>query len=209
MADNIKICKSAEADAAEVLKLQYAAYQSEAELYNDFNIQPLTQTLDELVAEYKKGVVLKAVLDGEIIGSVRAYAEGGTVYISKLIVHPDHQGKGLGRRLLSNIERMLTEKRFELFTGAKSERNLRLYEKAGYKRFREETSESGPTLVYLEKKADNGSNMALGLCIGVLAGAALDFIFGDSGYWMPVGLGFGLAFGGFYPQIKSKLFNGK
>ena len=92
--EKIKISKSNDGDAEEILRLQYAAYQSEAQLNNDFTIQPLTQTLDELHAEYEKCVVLKATLGNEIIGSVRAYADGDTVYIGKLIVHPDHQGKG-------------------------------------------------------------------------------------------------------------------
>jgi len=46
MPKKIKIQKSEEADADEILRLQYAAYQSEAELNNNFNIQPLTQTLE-------------------------------------------------------------------------------------------------------------------------------------------------------------------
>ena len=43
--------------------------------------------------------------------------------------------------------------RFELFTGHLSERNLRMYERAGYRRTR--TAEQTPTvsLVYLEKAA--------------------------------------------------------
>ena len=149
---NINIVKSVVSDAPDVLRLQYIAYQSEAELYNNFNIQPLTQTLDDLQAEYRKSIVLKAVRGDEIIGSVRAYADGDTAYIGKLIVHPDHQGMGLGKRLLAEIENMFQKKRFELFTGGKSERNLHLYEKAGYKRFKKITDKSGITYVYLEKR---------------------------------------------------------
>ena len=151
----IKIFESEEADAAEVLRLQYASYQSEAELNNDFTIQPLTQTLDEVLAEYRRGIVLKAALDDIIIGSVRAYADGDTVYIGKLIVHPNHQGKGLGKRLLAEVESKFLNKRFELFTSGKSERNLWLYEKTGYRRFKEVTDESGITFVYMEKPSRN------------------------------------------------------
>jgi ribosomal protein S18 acetylase RimI-like enzyme len=139
-------------DLEEILKLQYTAYQSEAKLWNDFTIPPLTQTLAELKEEHQKGMILKATLNDEIIGSVRAYMDGDTVYIGRLIVHPAHQGQGLGKRLLKTIEVKIRSKRFELFTSVKSENNLRLYEKAGYKQFKEEETESGLKLVYLEKK---------------------------------------------------------
>ena len=39
-------------DAQEILALQKLAYQSEAEIYNDFTIPPLHQTLDEIKAEF-------------------------------------------------------------------------------------------------------------------------------------------------------------
>ena len=147
-----KILKAQSEDLEAILQLQYTAYQSEAAIHNDYTIQPLRQTLDELIAEFHKGVILKAVLDEKIVGSVRAYADGGTVYIGKLIVHPDHQGKGLGKSLLAQIEKNFRQKRFELFTALKSDRNTRFYKKAGYTRLREETDEAGITFVYFEKK---------------------------------------------------------
>ena len=151
-------------DLVTILQIQYIAYQSEARIYNDFSIQPLTQTIDEVIAEYHKGVILKAAISGEIIGSVRAYADGDTVYIGKLMVHPDHQGKGLGKHLLSSMENTLHRKRYELFTGSKSERNLHLYESAGYTCFREETDDAGIVDVYLEKLYDNsGTNASIGI----------------------------------------------
>ena len=38
-------------DAAEILAVQQAAYQSEAKMYQDWSIPPLTQTLAELQQE--------------------------------------------------------------------------------------------------------------------------------------------------------------
>ena len=141
------------ADMKEILKLQYVAYQSEALIHGDFTIQPLKQSLEETIAEYHKGIVLKAVHDNEIVGSVRAYSEENTVYIGKLMVHPNHQGKGLGKRLLDEIERAFSDKRYELYTSSKSDRNLHLYETAGYKRFRTAIDDAGIGFVYLEKNA--------------------------------------------------------
>ena len=50
--------------------MQKVAYTQEAEIYNDFDIQPLTQKMDSLLMEWQNGIILKAVTDGQIIGSV-------------------------------------------------------------------------------------------------------------------------------------------
>ena len=71
------------------------------------------------------------------------------------MVYPSHQGKGLGKRLLAAIESKLHRKRYELFTSGKSERNLSLYEKAGYTRLREKTDDAGIKFVYMEKQYDD------------------------------------------------------
>jgi hypothetical protein len=76
-------------DAEEILSLQKLAYRSEAEIYNDFNIPPLVQTLESIEKDFENQYFLKAVMDGKIIGSVRAYTKEGTCYIGRLIVHPD------------------------------------------------------------------------------------------------------------------------
>jgi hypothetical protein len=48
----IPIIKASLEDAAQILALQKVAYQSEAALYNDWTIPPLTQTLPQLEAEF-------------------------------------------------------------------------------------------------------------------------------------------------------------
>ena len=139
-------------DAAEILALQKLAYQSEAAIWNDYTIPPLTQTLENLQAQFADHIILKAVDNGEIIGSVRGKQENDTCYIGRVIVHPDRQNRGIGSQLMAAIEAAFpTATRFELFTGQKSERNLYLYQKLGYRIFKEEPLNERVTLVYLEK----------------------------------------------------------
>ena len=141
-------------DAEAILALQKLAYRSEAVLYNDFTIPPLTQTLESITADFERQVFLKAIIDGLIIGSVRAYQEKDTCYIGRLIVHPEHQGQGIGSRLLQRIEQEFDgTDRYELFTGEKSTRNIHFYERRGYRLFRTEEVNPGLSLVFLEKKA--------------------------------------------------------
>ncbi|AZS49812.1 GNAT family N-acetyltransferase [Entomomonas moraniae] len=138
-------------DLQEILQLQYLAYQSEAKLCGNMNIPPLTQTLEEVLQEYEKGIVLKVMDNGDIIGSVRGYIEDDTLYIGKLIVKPDKQNQGIGTKLLTEIENVLPHQRCELFTSSKSDRNIKLYQKIGYNIFKEKKISNTLKLLYLEK----------------------------------------------------------
>lgn len=144
--------KAEKDDLEEILELQYLAYQSEAKLFGNMDIPPLKQTIEEVYDEFQKGVILKAVDDrGVIIGSVRAYQGGGTVYIGKLMVHPKMQKKGIGTKLLLEIENEYPNQRYELFTSTRSERNIALYQKLGYKIFDEKQVTEELKFVYMEK----------------------------------------------------------
>ena len=149
------------ADAQEILELQRLAYHEEAEIYGDYTIPPLIQTVMEIEDDLKRQVVLKATVDGRIAGSVRAYLRDGTCYIGRLIVHPDIQNRGLGTRLMHAIEAAFDEAdRFELFTGHKSARNLYLYQKLGYVPFRQEPVSDSLQMVFLEKPCSGGRTSA-------------------------------------------------
>jgi GNAT superfamily N-acetyltransferase len=150
------ITQGGPADAEEILALQRLAYQSEAAIYQDYGIPPLTQTLAELQAELNRRQVLKAVEAGRIVGSVRAHLEEGTCCIGRLIVHPAYQNRGLGTKLMAEIEACFPEaRRYELFTGHLSARNLYLYQKLGYRPVRREQVSEKLTMVFLEKSASS------------------------------------------------------
>jgi N-acetylglutamate synthase-like GNAT family acetyltransferase len=129
----MKIEKAVIKDAEEILNLQKKAFKQEAELYNDFNIEPLTVTLEQTKEEFKKAIVLKLTENRKIIGSVRADINDGTCLVRKLIVDPAYQNMGYGAALMIAIEKECSGcGRFELFTGSKSENNMHLYKKLGY-----------------------------------------------------------------------------
>lgn len=112
----------------------------------------MKQTLTEVESEYENGIILKAVDENDIIiGSVRAHSDKGSVFIGKLMVHPEKQGQGIGTQLLLAIENEYPKQRFELFTSSKSKKNIELYERLGYRIFREEQITDELKFVYLEK----------------------------------------------------------
>lgn len=154
---SVYITKAERGDLAEILQLQYLAYQSEAQLCGAQDIPPLKQTLEEVQGEYDSGLVLKLVCDGKIIGSVRAYEKDGTVFIGKLMVHPDYRRKGFGKRLLNEIENSYKDKWYELFTSTKSVDNIRLYRSLGYSKFKEKTVAKDLRFVYMQKAVAGGN----------------------------------------------------
>lgn len=149
----IDICDASESDAAEILELQKLAFHRQGVLYNDFTLPPLVQTLEELILDFKINMFLKALCKGKIVGSVRACAEEDTCFISRLIVHPDCQNRGIGKMLMHAIEKKFNDvRRYELSTGHKSEKNLALYGKLGYRGYREKPQGNNVTLICMEKK---------------------------------------------------------
>ncbi|SNR61633.1 Acetyltransferase (GNAT) family protein [Methylobacillus rhizosphaerae] len=139
-------------DAESILDLQKHAYESEARLYNDWSIPPLTQSLDSLKAEILAGGVLKYSEGGAVVGSVRALFQDGKCEIGRLIVAPEFQGRGIGSALLQAIEARFPQAHsFELFTGASSEGNIRLYRRHGYEIFATKVLSPTITLVLMSK----------------------------------------------------------
>lgn len=148
----IEIARASLEDAAILLELQKLAYESEARLYNDFEMPPLLQTVEEMRAEFLDKIVLKAEIEGRIVGSVRASQQSETCLVRRLFVHPDFQRRGIASALMQRIEvYFASATRFELFTGYKSAGNIRLYERLGYTIFKRETAGEGLAFVFMEK----------------------------------------------------------
>jgi len=174
--DQTLFLRADKSDAPEILALQKIAYQSEAELYGDDSLPATQQTLEDLESDFERApdrvaalangshvpgnghseadqiVFLKAVVNGKIIGSIRGFALGETAYLRRMIVHPYFRRRGIGRRLLKEIESAFPDaKRFEAKTGHQSKRNLFQLSQGGYQVFRTEPFTPNITWVYLQK----------------------------------------------------------
>lgn len=139
-------------DLGEILEIQKAAYLSEAELYHEIVIPPMTQTLKEVQEEYTNSTFYKLVDKSNVIGSVRVHQSKDTCYINKLCVLPNVQGQGYGGLIMNEVEKNATTcTRFELFTGHRSMKNLNFYIRLGYRAFKQEIINDSLTLIYMEK----------------------------------------------------------
>ena len=152
------IRRALEEDLPEILQLQKLAFKEEADFVNDPNIKPMAQTLKELENEFKSGTILVYVEDGKIFGSVRASEEEGTCFITRMVVHPRHWRKGIGRNLMRAIEGSYSNvDRYELFTRVDHPRTRPFYQSLGYLPFRTERISDSLTFVYLQKSNKRGS----------------------------------------------------
>ncbi|WP_238151164.1 GNAT family N-acetyltransferase [Kribbella sindirgiensis] len=105
-------------------------------------------------ARLQRGIVLKAVAGTRIVGSVQLVVDDAVGLIERLIVAPDWQGRGLGTRLLRAAEQIAPAEvtSYALTTGGRSERNLALYRKAGYRELSREAQTPKVDLVLLGKR---------------------------------------------------------
>jgi ribosomal protein S18 acetylase RimI-like enzyme len=150
---NLGISIADKEDLKQILELQKECYQIEAELHNDYNIPPLTQSILSINEEFDEGVsFLKGLVDGQLVGSVRGQIKNNTAYVGRLMVKDEFQNNGFGQALMKKIEDDLKNcNRYELFTGHKSEKNIKLYQKLGYNEIKRQYINDNLTLVYLEK----------------------------------------------------------
>jgi ribosomal protein S18 acetylase RimI-like enzyme len=75
--------------------------------------------------------------DGKIAGKMRLSEMNGEAWIFGFAVFPELQGKGIGRKALSNVVKMENEKGFSIFleVEAKNAHALRLYESCGFRSY--------------------------------------------------------------------------
>jgi len=146
------------ADAGEMFTLQRAAFVTEGQINDSFRIPPLTETLAELAASLlTTDTVLVAredTRDGRLVGTVRGGGRAdGVWWVSRLMVAPDLQGRGLGGDLLRWIlDAAPPGAPAELLTGAASRHNLGFYRRFGFRVVDHGVDEVGVAVVTLRRE---------------------------------------------------------
>jgi ribosomal protein S18 acetylase RimI-like enzyme len=123
-------------DAAELLVLQRCCWVEEAIANDSLDLAALHETLDDVRASLEDWPTWTIRVAGRLVGAVRARQTGSAWEIGRLMVAPDVAGRGLGRWLLQLAEARAPSdvETITLFTGARNARNIRMYERAGYRR---------------------------------------------------------------------------
>ena len=150
--DQIAIRRASGDDVEAIEALTNAAY---AKFVPRLGRKPLPMS-----ADYPKMVAAQGVwvvcLSHAPVGVLVLTLEPESMLIYSVAVSPEHQGRGLGRRLLMWAEQQaLDENRdlIRLYTNARMDENIALYRRLGYEELRREPH-SGSVLVHMAKRLD-------------------------------------------------------
>ena len=132
---DVDIALTSPADVPELFTLTRACWVQEAQANDTLDIPALVESIDVVRASLDTHRTWVARAGHRLVGSVRTRERGDDLFISRLMVAPDLQGRGLGPRLLRLAEDTAPPgtRTFSLVTGARSVDNLRMYRKAGYR----------------------------------------------------------------------------
>src|SRR5688572_4128151 len=127
------VVPATKSDVGELLTVQRACWVQEALANRTLAIPALHESFDDVLASLGSWDTYIVRQDGRLVGSVRGRLNDGEYEVGRLMVVPDLQGRGLGRRLLEHLLRLVPATTpCVLTTGAQSTDNQRMYRAAGF-----------------------------------------------------------------------------
>ncbi|MEW6544536.1 MAG: GNAT family N-acetyltransferase [Nitrospirota bacterium] len=128
----LTVRRAAKNDFPAILRIQREAFSEYARVYE---VSPwTTETLESLESDAADKAILVAEWDGAVIGSVRFWVVAGVCVIRLLSVSPSHQGRGAGKALMREIERLAAgAHKLYVCTMLKTPRNIGLFLGLGYR----------------------------------------------------------------------------
>ena len=128
----LTIRRAREQDLPYILKIQAEAF---GEYEGTYETTAWTkETLENIKLDAKDKVILVAEWDGAVVGSVRFWNAGGVCVIRLLSVSPAHQGRGIGRALMREIEKYSADAhKLYVCTMLRASRNIAMFLNLGYR----------------------------------------------------------------------------
>ena len=139
-------------DVPELMELHDKAFFAIAAEVDWLDAPGLKESLEQAREDFSRYTTIKILSDeGKIVGSVRGRVEDGSLYIGRLMVQPECQGRGYGKILFREIQKMIPHNRVWLFTCGEVQRVVSFYEREGFRAFNTERFENGHTWISMEK----------------------------------------------------------
>jgi tRNA (guanine37-N1)-methyltransferase len=145
-------------DAGELFTLTRACWLQELWANPGVRIPALEESFDDFLGSLDDWTTFVARAGGRLVGSSRGRAEGDIWDVGRVMVAPDLQGRGLGRYLLTLVEEAAPAEvtSYQLFTGAGSVDNIRMYKKAGYRLRGAAPGAEGAVVMTKPRRPDSG-----------------------------------------------------
>jgi len=111
MENKLIVRKAVPEDAQFIYKITkevFKTYQEQAGIAG--KIAAVNETVEDILKDIETKHVFVAVLDGQVIGSVRIeILSDGTAYLSRFGVDSEIQSKGTGRALIAEVDKLMKE----------------------------------------------------------------------------------------------------
>jgi predicted N-acetyltransferase YhbS len=128
----IHIRPATESDFDALLHVQQAAFGEYAAVYKVSGWT--TETLESLREDAREKHIFVAEQEGVVVGSVRFWTVAGVCVIRLLSVSPGHQGRGVGKALIREVEQVASNAhKYFACTMLRIARNVHLFMSLGYK----------------------------------------------------------------------------
>lgn len=137
---DVTIERSTAAEAAALVRVQVAAFHSDAVTYPGVEAGGPDgyDSVETMRRKIREDDVYTIRADGQIAGCIIVWpGEHGGQHLDVLVVDPALHGRGIGRAAMAFLERQYPGAHWTLDTPAYATRNHRFYEAAGYVKVRE------------------------------------------------------------------------
>ena len=139
-------------DVPALLELQRKAFGPLCEELGWEDAPILSESLEHLYEEFSQCMTLKVENEeGVIVGSVHGKVTDGSLYIGRLMVLPEYQQRGIGKRLFHEIQSRLPHLRTWLCTCQQVRPPYEFYLREGFRPYQSEIVGPGLTWTYMEK----------------------------------------------------------
>lgn len=129
----IRFRRATEQDFPDILRIQREAFSAYLSAYEV--TAWTTEPLESVKLDAADKVILVAESEGIVVGSVRFWTVAGVCVIRLLSVSPAYQGRGIGKGLMREVERMAAPgtHKFHVCTMLRTARNIGLFLSLGYR----------------------------------------------------------------------------
>jgi GNAT superfamily N-acetyltransferase len=151
---NLIIERAAEADAETLVNAEISAFHNDTTLYGvPLGGPPGYDSVDSALQKIREDDYYKIVYDGQIVGGIVVYDEGGGhFHLDLIFIHPDYHNLGIGTRAMQFIEQAYpTATRWTLNTPTYAIRNQHFYEKHGFVNVGEEVYPDITLIIYAQR----------------------------------------------------------